>query len=372
MDKKKILFVGNTSWGMYNFRLDLMRTLKKKGYEIIILSPEDEYSEKLKKEFHYENYYLNNKSLNPFKDIRTILNLYYKYKKLKPDFIFQYTIKPNIYGSFVAKINKIKSISVITGLGTSFIKNNRLSKFINFLYRISLKNNESIWFLNNEDREFFVSKNIVKKEKTFILNGEGIDSEKFCPSDNGNNEKNKFIFLLIARLIWDKGIKEYVDSAKIIKNKHDNVEFDIVGNYYFNNPNAITKSQIEEWENSGIIKYLGYYDDIREIISNSNCIVLPSYREGLSRVLLEAASMGKPIIATNVPGCKEIVINNYNGYLVKVKNYIDLSENMEKILNLSEEEIKIMGENSRDIVIKKFDQKIINQEYISFLEKIIK
>lgn len=367
---KKIVLSSNTSWSIYNFRLNLARALKKQGYKVIIVAPYDEYSEKLKNEFKYYNIYINSKGTNPLEDIKTIITYYRLYKKIKPDLIINYTIKPNIYGSIGAHLNKIPHIAVITGLGYSFVRRSMLTTFIKYLYKISLKNSHKIFFLNKDDVRVFIEEGIVREEKIVILPGEGIDASKFKPIEI-KKEDNKFRFLLIARMIWDKGIKEYVEASKIIKSKYSNVEFLLLGPLGVNNPTAISEGTIQEWQNQGLIKYLGTRDDVKYEIAKADCVVLPSYREGISRVLLESASMEKPIITTEVPGCKEIVNDSINGFLCKPKDSNDLADKMEKMLKLNEEERKKMGMAGRMKVLKQFDEKIVINKYLETIRTIV-
>ena len=368
---KKIVISSNTSWSIYNFRLNLARILKDKGYKVIIVAPYDKYAEKLKKEFEYHNIFINNKGTNPIEDIRTTLEFYKLYKKIKPDIVFHYTIKPNIYGSIAAKLNNVPSITVVTGLGYIFIKEKRiLTTLVKNMYRIAFNGVEKVFFLNNDDSNIFVAQKIVKKEKIFVLPGEGIDTIKFAPIDIGKRD-GKFRFLLIARMLWDKGIGEYVEAARIIKQKYSNVEFQLLGFLGVSNRSAISKEQMQEWIDEGLVNYLGVSDDVRVYIAKADCIVLPSYREGIPRTLLEAASMAKPIITTDSVGCRDVVDDGANGFLCKVKNAQDLADKMEKMLNLSDTERKAMGEAGRAKIIKEFDERIVINKYLETIESIL-
>lgn len=233
-------------------------------------------------------------------------NLYKIYKKISPNIIFNYSIKPIIYGSIAAKLSNIPSIAVNIGLGYTFINTNLITKISHLLYKFSLQFPKQVWFINEDDRNEFVTRNFVKKEKTLVLPSEGINIEYFSPIIV--KETNKIIFLLIARILWDKGIGEYYEAAKLIKAKYTDVEFQLLGNIDLENPKGISKDILQKWHDEKVINYLGYAKDVRKYISNASCVVLPSYREGKGMTLIEAGSMQKPLIATNVEGCKDIVI----------------------------------------------------------------
>ena len=365
---KTIIISSNTSWSICNFRLNLIRTLKEKGYKVVIVAPYDKYADLLKEEFEYHDIFINPKGTNPIEDLKTLWQYYRVYKRIKPQLAFHYTIKPNIYGTLAAKLNNTVSIAVTTGLGYAFINENIVSKIVKMMYKFSLKYAYQVWFLNRDDENIFIKNNIINKEKSFVLPGEGIDTTKFEPIKIEKKD-NTFRFLLIARMLWDKGIGEYVEAAKIVKQKYTNVEFLLLGPTGVDNPTAISKEQIQKWVDEGIVKYLGVTDDVRNEIAKADCIVLPSYREGTSRVLLESAAMTKPIITTNVPGCKEVVDDGVNGYLCKVKNAKDLADKMRKMINLSEEERIKMGKAGREKVINEFDEKIVINKYLRTIEE---
>jgi len=363
---KHIVLVGNTAWGMYNFRKDLIQFLIGEGYRITVIAPFDkDYSDKIRNiGCVFISINIDNKGINIFKDLRLLSNFCRIYYQLKPDFIFHYTIKPVIYGSLASRLLRIPQIPIITGLGSAFLAKNFVTKIVIGLYRISLKSAQKVWFLNKDDMNLFIKLRIVRTGQCQILNGEGINTEFFRPT--GNYPLNKS-FILAARLLWDKGVKEFVEAAKIVKTKFPDVQFNILGFIGVDNPSAIRMQDISEWQNANTINYLGSTDNVIPYISSSTCVVLPSYREGLSRILLEAASMGKPIIATNITGCKEIVEDGITGYLCEVKDVKSLAEKMETLLSLSDDEIRMMGEKARRKVLQEFDQKTVNSIYKEML-----
>lgn len=367
---KKIAFVDNTLWGLLNFRGGIIKNLITKGYMITLIAPEDKKISLKEYKVEYIPIKLSRKGKNIIQDLKYIFFLEKIYRKNKFDIVFHYTIKPNIYGNMIAKLNKIRSVSIIPGLGTMFIKNNGITNVIKRLYKFSLKFSEEVWFLNIEDKELFVENRLVEESKIKILKGEGIDLEKFSISGKSKREKNKTVFLMVSRLIWEKGFKEYVEAAEIIKRKYKNVEFQLLGMLEENSASAIKEEVILEYQNKDIIKYLGSSNNVKKIIEECDCLVLPSfYREGVPRVLMEGAALKKVLITTNNIGCKEVVEDGYNGFLCKMKNSIDLSSKMELFLNLSSIEKENFGENGRKKMEEEFDYNKILEYYLEIVSK---
>jgi len=366
--KKKIALVCNTSWGMMMFRSGLMKRLVDEGFDVYVLAPKDDHSKEIEALGCYHiNIPLDNKGSNIFKDIFLLRKLYVHYKNINPDLIFHYTIKPNIFGTLAAKYANVKSIAVITGLGYTFLNHGITSKVAKFLYKISLKHAQKVWFINHEDRKVFIKKRILSRDNIEILPGEGVDMNKYAPRVK-TIQDGKFRFVLIARLLWDKGVGELVKAASIIKEIYPHVEVELVGFVDAKNPQAISKKQVDYWVEKGWVKYMGSTNDVRDYIAEADCIVLPSYREGISKILLESASMAKPIIASNVPGCRDIVEHGSSGYLCNVMDADDLAQKMKKIINLSELERQKMGLIAREHVKQEFDENIVLQKYLHTID----
>ena len=364
---KTIIITINTSWNIFNFRVGLLKALQKEGYKIVCISPYDDYSKKLESlGFEYHHIAMNNKGTNPIEDMKLIYDYYKLYKKINPSVILQYTIKPNIYGSIAARILGHKVISNISGLGTVFLNDNLSSKIARWLYKVSLVKNK-VFFQNSEDKNLFVKNGLVKESQTDLLPGSGINTDIYKPSKDIVTNK-KLTFMMIARLVRDKGIGEYIEAIKIIKQKYQNVEFKLLGSLYPGNPTAISQTELNSWIDKGLINYLGHSDDVKGEVLKVDCVVLPSYREGLSRVLLEAGALAKPIVTTNTPGCKDVVDDGINGFLCEVKNSNDLATQMEKMIKLSNEERITMGRKSRDKIVNEFDEKFVIEKYISSVQ----
>lgn len=358
----KIIFSSNISWSIYNFRLKLLKSLQKDGHEIYTVANEDEYSEKLIKEgFHFEVIGLNNNATNPLEDIKTIYSYYKIYKKIQPDVICHNAIKPNIYGTIAAGLLNIPVVNNISGLGTLFIKKSFSTTIAKLLYKFSQIKATKVFFQNNDDLDLFLQNKLLSASKVKVIPGSGVDTSRFVPNEAKNDAI--FQFLFIGRLLYDKGIREYMDAVRLLKSKYPNVKFNILGPLYQNNATAISQETLEEWIETNEITYLGQTDHVEEFMKEVDCVVLPSYREGLSKVLIEASSMGLPIVTTNVPGCRDVVIDNETGFLCEVKNSLDLAEKMEKMILLSLEKRKEMGRKARERAIAVFDEKIVIEYY---------
>ena len=357
---KKIAFVDNTLWGLLNFRGDVIKALYKEGNRITLIAPFDpNISLKEYQGIKYIPIKLSRKGKNPFQEIKYLFSLYKIYKENKFDLVFHYTIKPNIYGNIAAKLNKIKSISIIPGLGHLFIKESITTKIAEKLYKFALNFSKEVWFLNNDDKELFIKRKLIDEKKVKILPGEGINLEKFYPIESSRRD-NKMIFLMIARVLWEKGFKEYTEAAEFLKKKYSNLEFQLLGIIDEDNPSGVKRKMIENYHKKGIINYLGTSDNVKEIIVNCDCVVLPSfYKEGVPRTLMEGAAMEKPLITTNIQGCKEVVEDGYNGYLCEPKSSQNLIEKIEKFILLPKEEREKIGKNGRIKMKEKFDMKII-------------
>jgi glycosyltransferase involved in cell wall biosynthesis len=291
-------------------------------------------------------------------------------KTENPDLCLFYTVKPNVYGSLASAICGIPFINNVSGLGAVFIQGGWLKRFVSALYRLAFRNSNRVFFQNRDDLGLFLENKLVKVALTDVLPGSGINLHSFTPTYDADRKSlnSPFRFLLIARMLKDKGVVEFVNAAKLLKESGVKAEFCLLGFLDVQNPATISSGQMKEWADQGFVKYLGVSDDVREHIASADCIVLPSYREGTPRTLLEAAAMGKPIITTNVVGCKEVVENGVNGFLCEVKNTQDLALKMKELLLLSDDQRRLMGENGRLKMEKEFDENIVIQKYLHAID----
>lgn len=366
--KKTIVLTCNSSFGLVKFRMPLIRKLQIEGFHVAAVAPRDHYTAQLETigiEFH--EWELNPRNTHLNKEVRSLFKLFYIYKTLGPHLCIHYTIKAVIYGGLVARMIGIRYVSVITGLGYVFLNEGIYSRVARWAYRFLLNDSFFVYFLNRNDYSEFIHLRLVKKEKAGIIPGEGVDTEHFKPLVN---KKIKISFLVISRILSDKGIFEFIDAVTILRDRGFNFEAKILGEMGINNPTGIPKHHIEYWVREGIIKYLGFKQDIRPILQNATCVVLPSYREGLPIALLEASSMAKPIIATNVPGCREVIIDGITGYLCEAKNPFSLAECMIKIIQMANVDRELMGKLGREHVKQNFSQRIVLDYYSELFEKL--
>lgn len=345
--------------------MGLMKNFRALGYEVCVVAPEDEYTQKLTTEGiqFIPVKHLNRFSTNPFHDIRLCLEYIKIYKSLQPAFIFHYTIKPNIYGTLAAGFCKIRSISITTGLGNAFSKKGAIFYVVKYLYKLSSRFASEVWFLNTKDRDTFQENNIIAVKKSFILPGEGVNTALFIPVPP-YPENLATCFLVVSRMQYDKGIKIFVEACRLLKTKGLAISAFLLGEVSTKNPEAISLDVINAWQKEGIITYLGNTTDVKTYIQNMNAVVLPSYyKEGIPRVLLEAACMEKPIITTRNPGCSEVVDDGITGYLCEMKSVIDLANKMEKFIHLPIAEKRKMGIAGRKKMEETFDERIIINIY---------
>ena len=363
--RKKIALVANSTWSIYNFRIDLIRHLLL-SFDVLIIAPGDEFAEDLKKAgCSYVDIRFNNRSENPLQDYALLKSLERIYRTEQPDFIFHYVIKPNIYGSMAAARCGILSVAVITGLGYAFDRPNWLNRIVRFLYRRALKKAREVWFLNQEDADVFIQRKLVNSEKIKILPGEGVNTSYFFPQSNKAVARTRaFQFLMATRLLRSKGVGVYVEAARILKNKYRDVRFELIGFFEKNHRDSITESELRNWQKKGIIHYGGFAKDVRPFLRRADCFVFPSfYHEGIPRCLLEAAAMEVPIITSINTGCKEVVVEGVNGFLAAPNDAGLLAARMEEMMALSSGLRAEMGRRGRSLVSEKFGMEKILQAY---------
>lgn len=371
----RVLFLANNDTGLYKFRKELLEELitpgsfikgrKAQPCEVFISLPDGEFIPELKKlGCKYIHTNIDRRGVNPATDLKLLGNYRTMIKRVKPDIVFGYTIKPNIYGGMACAENDIPYVCNITGLGTA-VENKGILQFITLtMYRFALRKAKTVFFQNAEN-EFFFTDHALCIGKHKMLPGSGVNLDYYKPMEYPGENTIEFAF--VARIMKEKGIDQYIDAAEYIRKKYPNTKFHICGFC-----EESYEEEIRELENQGIIVYHGLVSDMREIYTAFHCTVHPTYYpEGLSNVLLESAASGRPIITTNRPGCREVIEDGRNGYLVKEQDSDDLIDKIEKFIALSWEEKKQMGLNGRNKVEKEFDRKIVIAKYIEEVEKCV-
>jgi glycosyltransferase involved in cell wall biosynthesis len=365
MKPRTLVISINASWNIVNFRAGLIRGLQQAGYRVVALAPRDAWSERLGEfgvEFHPIG--MDRKGLSPARDLGLLWRYRQALRRLRPDAFLGYTAKPNVWGSLAAQSLGIAVINNVSGLGTAFIRGGWLGRVVSALYRLAFRRSATIFFQNEEDRDLFVARGIVAPAKARLLPGSGIDSERFRPAVDRAGGGRPFAFLLIARLLRDKGVVEYVEAAREVRRTAPEARFRLLGFLDPDNRTAIARAELDFWVAEGLIDYLGHADDVRPAIADADCIVLPSYREGLPRTLLEAAAMGKPLIATDVPGCRQVVRHGVNGLLCRVRDSESLAAAMLEMLRAPPERRARWGKAARAIVEAEYDERIVVERYL--------
>ncbi len=364
----KIAFLSHFDYNLYLFRLPIMKELVKRGHKVFAICPRGKVSDKFENfDITHIDYKIERRSLNPFKELKTLKNIYDHIKALDLDVLHNFTAKPNIYGSVAGDLAKVPVIiNTVTGLGSYYILDSKRALFIRSvierLYKEANKKATAVIFQNSDDMKYFIEKGLSRKNRSYLVRSSGIDTNYFSPVENRND---KAVVLMIARAIWHKGIREFYKMAEILKD--ENAKFVLVGDVDKGNPSSAD----ENFLRSKNVEWLGHRDDIKELIGKSDIFVLPSYREGVPRTLLEAASMAKPIVATDTVGCREVVREGYNGFLVPVKDAVSLAEKV-KVLIEDESLRERFGKNSRELAVKEFDVKIVVEKYLDIYEKLLR
>ncbi len=373
MTKKnlKIGIVLNTAWNIYNFRLGLVKALLQAGHQVFAIAPTDEFVPQIEAtgcEF-VPTLHLSRKGTNPLKDLRYSQELYKIYTSKKLDVVLHYTIKPNIYGSLAAGRAGIHSIATVTGLGYSFLSDGMVNKIVKKLYQRAFKYASTVAFQNNDDKQLFEQLGLCPPSQTVLIKGSGIKTDYFKPIAKAKENSN-LVFLFVGRLLFDKGVAELLLAAQQLQQKHPKTEFWLVGAIDQQNPSAIDAQLVEKYHQKGIINYLGQSNDVRSIMQNADVVVLPSYREGLPRVMLESLAMAKPIVTTDVAGCREVIQDGKNGYKVPAKDADALAKALCNMYELSPNERQAMGAVGRKIALEEFDEKAIINRYFEELKRL--
>jgi glycosyltransferase involved in cell wall biosynthesis len=367
--RRRIVLSANSSWNIVNFRAGLIHALAGAGYEPIVIAPEDSAAEARMAKLGVERIALkiDRSGVNPFTDLRLLYDYRGLLKQLQPLAFLGFTIKPNIYGSIAAASLKIPAIPNVSGLGTAFMRRGPLQFIVTRLYRLAFRDTPTVFFQNPDDRQLFVSRSIVGFDQTRLLPGSGVDLEHFTPAPQ---PAGPVAFLLISRLLRDKGVHEYVEAARLLGDALPRARFQLLGPIDEGNRTSISRSELDHWVAEGVVEHLGTTDDVRPHIAKASVVVLPSYREGLPRSLLEAAAMARPLIASNVPGCREVVEDGVNGFLCAPGDPGSLAAAMNKIAALPNKQRDAMGQASRRKVQERFSEAVVVRAYLDVLGKL--
>lgn len=352
----------NTAWNIYNFRSGIIQHFRKEGHDVVAIAPRDEYVERLEAMgCRFRELPMSGSGVNPFSDLLLLWRLSGILKNEKIDVLLTYTIKPNVYGSIAGRLLNTPVICNVSGLGTTFVWNNLVSKIAIFLYNISVRKASHVFFQNPEDMELFLSKVPVTGEKVGLLKGSGINLESFSATPKPPSEAP--VFLMIGRLMVEKGAYEYAEAARLIKQEYPATRFWMLGKWDQQDKRSVKEEDLNQWQERGIIEYKGTTDDVKSMILEADVVVLPSYREGAPRTLIEAGAMSRPLIATDVPGCRHVVSDGFNGYLCEVKSGKELARAIARYLDLNNQEKLQLAKNSRTYMESNYDEKKVINAY---------
>jgi glycosyltransferase involved in cell wall biosynthesis len=367
----KIIICLNTAWNLWNMRRELIKVMVAAGHEVVAVAPPDEYAPRLATlGCRFVALPMDNRGTHPGRDALLLWRFWRLLQRERPDAFLGYTVKPNVYGSLAAHALGIPVINNIAGLGSVFIRGGPLAWLVRQLYRLALRRSVKVFFQNADDQGLFVEGGLVRPGSCDLLPGSGVDLARFALVPLPFRRVAPMRFVLIGRLLRDKGVVEFVEAARIIRARWPDVQCCLLGFVDVLNPAAISRAEVDAWVRAGDIHYLGASDDVRQEIAQADCIVLPSYREGTPRSLLEAAAMGRPIITTDAVGCREVVEDGRNGFLCKAADAKDLAEKMEHILRLSGDERTRMGLEGRRMMEERFDEKIVLRKYLDAIEAV--
>ena len=380
----KVLLVAHWDWVLYNFRLPLARALREHGYDVAFVCPFGKYVDRLISEgFRCIHWSVIRRSVNPIREIKALLHLVHIYCQERPDLVHHFTVKPNLLGSLAARLmarrkreNNLKVINTFTGLGFLFSEHltARLLRFVTLpLFRFG-QNGHKVWTVcqNFEDKEKLVQLGLATPSRTFVIVSSGVEIHRFSPNGqlNTSHPSHTPIVLMAARLLWDKGVKEFVEAAQLLKERNVKAEFWLAGKPDDGNPMSVPENFLQRWHEEGIIKWLGHCDNMPKLLRQVDIAVLPSHHEGVPRFLLEAAATGLPLVATNIEGCRMIVRDGINGYLVPTQDAQALASAIEQLVRNPELRAR-MGKASREIAVKEFDERKILKQWLDLYEKIL-
>lgn len=362
-----IVISANSFWNIVNFRSALISAIAARGYRIVIASPDVDLGWARQRNVEAVEIAIDRSGLNPVRDGKSIADYVGLFRKARPQFYAGFTPKPNIYGSLAAQLTGVASIPNVSGLGTAFIKGGLLGSFLTLLYRIAFRKCPVVMFQNPDDIALFKSRRIVRDDQVRLLPGSGVDLNRFSPTPMPQGKPR---FLLIGRLLGDKGVREFVAAARILKASHPDWRFQLLGKSDEGNTTGIRAEELQSWIDESVVEHLGHAADVRPHIAEATAVVLPSYREGLPRSLLEAAAMARPMIASDVPGNRQLVEHETNGLLCKARDAASLAQAMERMGSMDPDQLAEMGRRARTLVEREYGQELVIKAYLDVVEQL--
>ena len=372
-DHRAVLVLSaNNCWNLAHFRKGLIERLTGAGYRIVVLAPLDDDAERLRERgIEVRGLSLARSGMNPLADARLIWRYVRELRAIRPAAYCGFTIKPNIYGALAARVIGIPVINNVTGLGTAFLSSGLTWAVVKQLYRLALRRSHVIFVHNQADREFLIGERLARPDQARVIPGSGVDIAAFRPEAAAEPPSGGgATFLFIGRLLADKGVREFIEAARILRAKMPTLRFQLLGKLDPGNPSSVSAADLEGWIDQGLVEHFGEQSDVRPFIRAATAIVLPSYREGMSRALLEGAAMAKPLVGTDVPGSRELVEEGVTGALCDARDAGSLASAMERIAGASPELLADFGRNARSRVEREFSEEVVVRAYLDVLAQL--
>jgi glycosyltransferase involved in cell wall biosynthesis len=363
----RLLVAANSTWNLENFRSGLIGEFLRSGHEVTTLPPDPQGVTIDEKFIPHRVWRMERSSIGPGKNLASMLQMLRIIRQEKPDLFLGFTIKPNIYGSIACRVFKVPTILNVSGLGTAFLRGSAFRRATLLLYRFAFARADAVFFQNPDDAELFINKHAVRANQAHLLAGSGINPATFAFSSMPKEPR----FLMIARLLADKGVREYVAAARLLKARNPAATFALLGELDHQNRTSINEGELNQWVCEGVVDYLGAAKDVRPFIREAAAVVLPSYREGLPRTLLEGAAMGRALIGTDVPGCRQVVREGVTGFLCEPRSARSLAAAMERFANSAYAERVAIGRKARAMVEEEFDEKLVFAAYLREIDKCV-
>ena len=372
VDSLHILLTGNTTFKLVNFRQGLIRELISRGHCVTVLSPPDDYVPEVKAlGCNHVALTIERNGTSAIAEAALLLEMLGKLHVIRPHAVFSYTIKNNIYGGLVCRMLGIPFVPNVTGLGHAFNKRGLLNATVRFLYMAAFKRAQTVFFQNDNDFALFTDAGLCPATIAHLLPGSGVDLNRFAASSLPDPPDGSICFLMVSRMLWDKGVGEFVEAARAVRQRHPKTRFQLLGPLDPGSRSGISRAQIDTWVAEGVVDYLGSVRDVRSSIEAAHCVVLPSYyREGTPRALIEACAMGRPIITTDMPGCRDVVVQGVNGIRIAPLDVAALTSACMMIVEASPEQRAQMGRASRQIAEDRFDERIVINAYVRILSEL--
>ncbi len=363
---RRIAVVANTAWYLANFRLNLMQALRAAGHEVVAVAPAGADADRLVQAgLPFEAVAISGAGANPLRELGSVFALARALRRHRVDLVLSYTPKGNLYSALACIPAGRDFVPNVSGLGRAFIRPSLVTQVVKLLYRGTFGRALHVFFQNQDDLDIFVKAGLVPAALTERLPGSGVDLQRFQPTSAPQANAQAPVFLLVARMLWDKGVGEFVAAARQVRQRHPGARFQLLGFADVANPSAIPRSQLDDWVTEGVVEYLGATDDVRPWLAQADCVVLPSYREGVPRTLLEAAATARPIITTDAPGCRDTVVDGASGYLCRPGDAGDLAAQLLRFMALTPDQRRAMGQHGRAHVERYFDERLVIDRYLA-------